>query len=202
MIRGLLLIFDGAASWDKIAKAERGLLFILVVHLLPLLTLTLGLEAYALTRLGEVRTLSGDIGPVPLFLALRYFVASFGLGLLAILGLAKSIQQVSSSLHEKAGFLQCFTAVAYGLSPLYLLHVPDALPSLPTWVCFGVGMTLSIMVIYHAVPSVLRPDPANAMGLYLITTVLVAVIMALVHFLALQVLHDAVNYHFWERLVR
>jgi hypothetical protein len=198
MIRGLLLILDAGGSWNKIATAQRGFLFILAVHLLPLLTITLGLEAFALVRLGEGRAISGDPTRVGTEAALRYAVAEAVLNLGLILVGARIVQQLARSFHDRVTYLTCFTILAYTLSPLFLLHLLDALPGVNTWACYGAGILLSVAVLYLAIPIVMRPDPAKAMGIYVTMAVLLVVMTGLAHFLAVQILHNQLNLQFWR----
>jgi hypothetical protein len=201
MIRGLLLILDAGGSWNKIAQAQRGVWFILFAHLLPLLAITLGVEGYALTRLGEGRNLAGDVVVITPAAALRFELAVAILNLGVILFGAKIVQQFGKSFENPLSFVVCFRVLAYTLSPLFLAHLADGLPGINTWLCFGVGILLSLTVLYLGIPIVMRPDPAKAMGIYLMVSVLLLVMTGLSHFLAIQVLHDQVNLRFWRGLL-
>jgi hypothetical protein len=198
MIRGLLLILDAGGSWTKIAQAQPGYLFIIFVHLLPLIAITLGLEGYAMTRLGEGRTITGDIIPVTQTQALAFIICSAGLNFLMILVASKLVQHVAKSFHTMLSYLACFRLLAYTLSPLFLLHLLDALPGAPTWVCYAIGILLSVGVLYLGIPILMRPDPAKAMGIYLIAAVPLIVLSGFVHFLSIQVLHNQLNLRFWH----
>jgi hypothetical protein len=201
MIRGLLLILDAGGSWAKIAQAQRGVVAVLFLHLLPLMAAALGVEAFAMVRLGEGRTITGNIIPVTVEAAVRFAAAAAILFLLAVFLGAKIAQLLARNFHDTAPYDACFRLLAYTLSPLFLLHFVDALPGVNTWFCFAAGILLSVVVLYAGVPAVLRPDPAKSMGLYLILSVLLMVLAGLVHFLAIQILHDQVNLHFWRDLL-
>jgi hypothetical protein len=202
MLRALLLILDAQASWEKIARAERGFFFILLTHVLPLLAITLGVEAFALSRLGETRSIAETLKPVPLQLVVQYACAALALNLGVVIIGAKLIETTCRSFHFRISYQQCFATVAYGLSPLFLARLLDALPGINTWVCFGIGMVAAVGTLYHAVPQVIRPDPAKAMSVYLIMSVLLLGLAGLAHFLALQVLHDELNPRFWQQFIR
>jgi hypothetical protein len=202
MIRGLLLILDGVASWKTIARAERGFFFILLVHLLPLMALTLGVEAYALTQLGDGKTFSGDRIHISGECALRYAVAEAVLNLGAIVIGAKILQRINLSLRGVTSYLDCYRTLAYGLSPLFMAHLLDALPGINTWVCFAIGMVLTVAVLHNGVPLVIKPDVAKMLGIYVIATVVVLVMTGLAHFLSVTILHDELNFRFWEQFVR
>ena len=201
MFRALLLIFDAEESWKKIAKPPRGILFIFFVHLLPLLLFTLGVEAFAMSRLGEGRTLTGQLNPVQRPAVVAFFVTAVILNLGLVFAIAKVLQWIASSFHGRTTYLQCFTVLAYGLSPLYLAHLLDALPGLNTWVCFGIGLALSVSSVFHGIPEVMRPDAARGFGVALIAAVLLLVSAGLVHFLDIQVLHGELNVRFWEQFL-
>jgi hypothetical protein len=201
MIRGLLLILDAGGSWVKIAQAQRGYAFIFLVHLLPLMVVAFGVEAFAMTRLGEGRTITHDMISVSQPAAVRFAIASIALNLGVILFGALLVRHIARSFHNFINYLTCFCMLAYTLSPLYLAHLLDALPGLNTWLCFGIGMFLSLAVLYLGIPNVMRPDPAKAMGIYLIISVMLIVLCGLAHFLAIQILHDRLNLNFWQQLL-
>lgn len=196
------MILDAVASWEKIAKAQRGFLFVLGLHLLPLMAITLGIESYALVRLGEKPSITGLVKPVPQELAIQYGLAAAALNLTVVLLGAKFVQQVARSFHFEAGYVSCFTALAYGISPLLLAHLLDALPGINTWVCFGIGIALTVGLLYHGVPRVMRPDPAKAMQVFLMTALLVTVLAGAAHFVAQGVLHGELNARFWEQFLK
>jgi hypothetical protein len=202
MIRALLLVLDAGASWEKIARAQRGFVFIVLVHLAPLMVITIGLEAYFMTRLGAGRTITGDLIAISQQAALRYGVAALILSLGVILIVAKLLERISRSFHNVTSFSACFTLVAYGISPLFLLHLLDALPGVNTWVCFAIGFALSVAALYLGVPTVLKPDPAKAMGLYFVVSVVLLVLAGLAHFVAQTILLDRLNPRFWEQFIR
>src|SRR5689334_2248135 len=53
MIKALLLIFDPVNSWERVVRAQRGLLFVLVLFLLPLVALSCAGEGYGLAAWGK-----------------------------------------------------------------------------------------------------------------------------------------------------
>ena len=194
MIRALLLIFDPAATWERIALAQRSVYFVLLVHLLPVLAITLGVETYGMVRLGESRRMLSDLPatvyPVPLEAALRYAETAFGLYLAAILLGARVVQKVGNSFQAMHTYQQVLTTVAYGFGPYFLCRMLDALPPLNTWLCFSAGIALSLPAFYHGVPQVMRPDPARAFGLFLTVFIVMTMFMGVAHFVGVAVLHE------------
>src|SRR5947209_2031441 len=53
MIESVLLIFDANGTWERIARAQRGLFSILITFLLPLLLVTCAIEGYGLMHWGK-----------------------------------------------------------------------------------------------------------------------------------------------------
>ena len=193
MIRALLLILDPTATWEKIATAQRGYVFIFLGHLLPLMVITIGLEVFALSHLGERRGITEEFSKLPQTLALRYGAAEMVFNLLVILLGAKLVQKMANSFHAQHTYHQCFSVLACGLSPLFLGRILDAAPFLNTWVCFSIGMVLSVAALYQGVPLMLKPDPAKALGLYFVVVVLMSALAGVAHLLSLLVLHGDIN---------
>jgi len=201
MVRALLLILDADESWTKIAKNKRGFLFILTLHLLPLLVVTLGVESFAMVKLGEGRSIADRVLRVSPSSALEFWITSVVLNLVMILSATKILQRIALSFRDKTTYLECFTVVAYSLGPLYLAHLLDALPALNTWVCFGIGMALSVAAVFNGVPAIMKPDAAKGFGVCLIAAVLLILMAGLVHFMAIQILHGDLNFRFWEQFL-
>ena len=201
MVRALLLILDADGSWKKIAKNKRGFLFIFLLHLLPLLVVTLGAEAFAMTKLGEGRAITGHLRIVSSASAWEYFIAAVVLNLGMVLAAAKILQRIALSFRDNTTYLECFTVVAYALSPLYVAHLADAIPALNTWACFAIGMALSVSSVFHGTPAIMKPDAAKGFGVCLMGAVLLLLMAGLVHFMDIQVLHGELNFRFWEQFL-
>jgi len=192
MITALQLIFSPFETWEKVATAQRGFFWTLLVHLLPLLIISLGIEGYLLTRWGEKRGDFGFIINVPVALALRYAVAYFVLLLAAVFVSAKLLAIASDSFNVRTGYVQTFVLMAYGFSPIILARVLDGFPQLNSWVCWAIGAVTSVSIMYHGVGMILRPEQTKGFGLYLISILIVVLVSALAHFAALSVLHGKV----------
>jgi hypothetical protein len=174
MIKALLLIFFPVRAWERVFRARRSPWFILAVFLIPLLVLSSAGEAYGLVHWGkwqnamvrEPKTFAR--GEAALFEALQFLLT---LGVVLInAGLLKS---TGGTFHTRHTFAEAFTAIAYGLSPLFLCRLLNASSDVPPWLSWAVGVVLSMMVLYHGVPKIMQPDPAHAFGLYVITSLLV-----------------------------
>jgi hypothetical protein len=190
MIRALLLIFDGSRTWERIKADQAGVAGISLRFLLPLLLLTAGAEVAGLTRFGAERGSFGRVVPISLELALQYeAVHVIGLLLLIYLG-ALLLQNIGASFHRRHSYTECFTTLCYSLSPLLLMRIPDAFPSVPSWACYGVGIFLAVCLLYRGVPTILKPDPSNALGLYMLCAFLLIAATGIIHFVSTLVLSE------------
>src|SRR6266404_3605641 len=143
MIKALLLIFEPFATWERIWRAHRGLVFILLFHLLPTIVLSSAAEGYGLYHWGKGRELgprrSYSMGEVIIFETAQvvlYLVIAF-------IG-AKLVKAIGETFHGRHTFTQAFGTVAYGLSPFFLLHVLDGLKDVSVWVTWAIGIMLTI----------------------------------------------------------
>jgi hypothetical protein len=205
VIKALQLIFIPTAGWERIVLDQRKLASILVWYLIPMLLLPAAAEGLGMVYWGKAQSattvvrkpLAQSLGLVywgraegqhsrlkkfPVSQTLSYealqFVASLGLVFLAA-GLFKSL---GDTFHGRHTFQQTFTVAAYGLGPLFLLRLLDAHPIMPLWLTWTVGIFLSLGAIYTGLPIVMRPDPAHAFGLYLISALLLFLISGLMRF--------------------
>lgn len=189
MITAFQLIFSPFETWEKITESQRGILWVLFVHLLPLLVVCLGIEGFLLNRWGEKRGELGFIVKVPVALAVRY-TAAYALILLgAVFVGAKFLQMASESFNVRTTYFQSLLVMAYGYGPIVLARVVDGFPIMNTWVCWILGVAGTVSVLYHGIGMVLRPDQTKGFGLYLVSIIIVLLMSGLGHFAALSVLH-------------
>src|SRR6185436_18953723 len=121
---------------------------------------------------------------------LRYEAIQVLLSLLVVYGGAWVLIHVGASFHRRHTYLECFTTLAYSFTPFLALRMLDGVPAINTWVCYGIGIFLTISLFYRSIPFILRPDPSNALGLVLFCTFLLMVTTALAHFVAVMVLEE------------
>jgi uncharacterized membrane protein YecN with MAPEG domain len=182
MIKALLLIFDAAATWERISQAQRRVGFILVFFLLPLLGFTSAVEGFGLVRWGKPR---GEVSWMKRFSVSEAAVfegAQVVLWLLIIFVSAKVLKSMCETFHGQRNYTSAFATVAYGLSPLFLVHLLDVFPAVSPWMTWGLGIILSIAVLYHGVPRMMEPDPPHAFGLYLMSALTVFLATGLLRF--------------------
>jgi len=195
MIRALMLIFDPAGTWEKIETGPKDVARVFFLFLSPLMLLSSTAETWGLLHFGLERSpLGGDLPArhikVPMELALRYAAIQFGFGLLIVFGGALIYRKIGESFHRRHTYTETFTTLAYSTSPLFLLRALDGVPALNTWVCWGIGIALSVAALYRGIPRIMKPDPSNALGLYILCALLLAAVSGLTHFLATLVLQQ------------
>lgn len=185
MIKAFFLIFEPSVAWARIVQARRAVWFIMLFHLLPTLVVVAGVEGWSLLTLGKwqprfQRLRDFHLPEATGFKAIQSVVIFETVQLLLMLGMvlvaALLIKIISQTFRNGCNFCQAFTVVAYGISPLLLLRLLDALPKLDPWIPWAIGITLTIWVFYQGVPMVMRPDPAHAFGLYLASIIVILLI--------------------------
>ncbi len=197
MITALLLIFDASRTWEKIGSSpEQRVGRVFFSYLLPILLLSVAGESLGLLKLGMWE---GDVVPRLVkpsqALVMRYEVVQTLLDLLIIFGGALFLKKLGDGFHRKHSYGQCFATLGYSLGPLYLVRVLDGVPAINTWICYAVGILLAVSAVYRGIPYVMKPDPSNALGLYVMASFALIVTTGLAHFLAIQVLEQKAFAH-------
>jgi hypothetical protein len=161
------------------------MVFILLVHLLPLLLITSACEGYGLIRWGKQRGEVQEVSRLKPFTrgeAVIFETGQLVLSLVVVFVGASMLKSIGETFHGRHTYTQAFSAMAYGLSPLFLLRLLDTFPSVPLWVPWAIGILLSSGALYHGVPRMLEPDPPHAFGLFLMSSLLMVVVTGLVRF--------------------
>ena len=104
------------------------------------------------------------------------------LTLLAIVVCGISIKILGETFHGRYTYKQTFTMVIYGLSPMFLLRLLDAVPAIIPWATWGIGIALSIEVLHQGIWFVMQPAPPNAFALYFMSSLLLAAATGLERF--------------------
>ena len=96
---------------------------------------------------------------------------------------AHFLKMLGKTDRRSVTYRQTFTVVIYGLSPLFLLRLLDAVPLINPWTIWAVGITLSLAIVYHGIPRVMVPEPTDAIGLYLISSLVLVAATGLERFI-------------------
>jgi hypothetical protein len=190
MIRALLLIVNPSATWEKIKNEQPSVARTSLSFFLPLLLLSCLGEGLGLRRLGrEHGAFTERVSTVSEHSVLRYELAQAGFSLLIVYAGAIALKMIGASFHRRHTYKECFTTLAFSISPLFLTRLLDAIPSVDTWVCYAIGIFLTLCLLYRGIPLIMKPDPSNALGLFLFCSFLLAGTTGLAHFLSVQVLN-------------
>jgi hypothetical protein len=193
MVKALLLIFDPAATWEKIEATKHSVSRVLFMYLLPIMLLAFAVEGGLLMQFGMERgRFIERVVRVSQELVIRYEVAQFVLGLGVCFGGAWLFRKIGESFHRRHSYTECFAALGYSLGPYFLARMLDGWPALNTWIAWSFGALLAVSLLYRGIPRLMKPDPSNALGLYLLCSLLLLVITGLCHFVATLVLEERI----------
>ena len=182
MIKALLLIFSAPATWLRISETPRRWAALLLTYVVPMILLVCLAEGYGMVHWGKQQGEIPKLVPFSEKFAIGYEISQFILSLAVVFLAAQLIKSLGGTFHGRHTFNQTFTVAAYGLSPLFLLRLFDAFPSVSPWLTWLVGIVLCISVLYSGIPLVMRPDPPHALGLYLMTSMFLFMITGLLRF--------------------
>ncbi|MEW6159532.1 MAG: YIP1 family protein [Verrucomicrobiota bacterium] len=188
MIRAIQLILFPFREWEKIVAANRGIAATLFLSLLPLIVIASAIEGYSLAQFGLKRGEFGHVVTIPTAVAIQFEISQGVLNLATIFLSAWLLRAIALSFQVHPSYTQCFTAAAYGYSPIFLAQMLDAVPVINTWVCWAIGAALSMSVLYHGVALALKPDQTKGFGMYMLTAMLIIVFSGLVHLLSVFLL--------------
>ena len=148
------------------------MLFVLLADLFPMLILSGAAEGYGLVRWGKRL---GEVGRLKLFTpneAVIFELAQMVLYLAVVAACAQILKSMCDTFYGRHKYPQAFSTIVYGLSPLFLFRLLDAIPGMSPWVSWSIGILLSIGVLYQGLPRMMEPDPPHAFGLYLMNSLI------------------------------
>ena len=193
MIKALFLIFQ-SATWDRVAQARRSVGFIFVGYLLPLLLALSVVEGGGLMRWGKWQSGVGVIKKFTAGEVVLFEAAQLLLTLAVVFVCAHLVKILGETFHDRHGYAQAFTVVAYTLSPVFWLRLLDVFPTMNPWVPWAAGIALSIWIFYQGLPRVMKPDPSHAFELYVISSMILFATTGLVCLLTALCLRGQVDF--------
>ena len=141
-------------------------------------------EGYGLVHWGRPQGELGHLKNFPVSDVVKFESAQLVVFLVVVFIGALLARNFANTFRSRPiSLLPAFTAIAYGLGPFLLLRVLNIFPVSP-WLSWAVGIALSAMILYQGVPRVMQPDPPNAFGLYLTSTLLLATLTGLLCFIS------------------
>ena len=187
MIKAILLIIEPSRTWENILLAQRSLVRVLLLFLTPTILLSVGGELAGIAYWGRQQG-HGVTVQIPQAHLLVYGAVQLVLNFAVVFIAAKMIKSFTGTFQNRYTYASAFSLVAYCLSPLFLLHLLDALPAINPWVSYGIGIVLSIATLYNGVPRMLQPDPPHAFGVFLTSALMLAGMTALARLTSLLVI--------------
>ena len=198
MFKPLFLIFEPAATWEKIAQARRSFVYLLTTHLLPLILLGSVVEGWGVARWGKWQPTFDRIRNFSRSETITFEVIYSLLLMGVVLVCALLLLKVSQTFFGRNNYREAFTTIAYSFSPLLLLRLLDAAPMMSPWASWMVGILLTVWILYQGIPRVMQPDPTHAFGLYLSTIIVTVLVSGLVRVLTgLYLLGNVDFQHSW-----
>jgi hypothetical protein len=181
-----MLIFKPVEAWQGVLLAKRSTVYLLLRYLLPMMLLAALAEGFGLVEWGRHQSGLQGLHHTRKFTvgeAVVYETIRFAMLLLVVMVCASLIKMFGETFRRRNTYQQAFTLAVFGLSPLFLLRLADALPGISLWLSWGVGILLSLEVVYRGVPSVMEPDPPNAIGLFFMSGLMLVAITGLERFI-------------------
>ena len=182
-------MFFPLSAWQKVVEKERGVAGIFFLYWLPFMALVTAAEGLALVYWGDARGHFSRIMLVSQDVAMRYEARQWMAGLGILFGGSAVLQWLAAGFHFQTTYTRCFTVVAYGLAPTMLARLLDCVPTLNTWLCWGLGALCSVHVLYQGVGAVLQPNISGGFGLYLLSAFVLVFLTGMGHLFAVALLH-------------
>lgn len=162
-------MLEGGPAWDRIVLKEPKFGRIFVIKLMPMMVITTVLEGLGLARWGKWQPFFSHVKIFSQRQVMGYEVGQFALTLVTVLICAWLVQVLGRTFHGRITYTytRSFASVVYGLSPMFLLRLLDPFAGMNPYVTWGIGIVLSIWILYDGLPRLLMPDPTHALGLYM-----------------------------------
>jgi hypothetical protein len=187
-----MVILDPGGTWERIEKEQHGVARVFAISTLPLLVVVSVVEAYGLMTWGRERAMSGRTRALGTDLLLRYEITQFILALVLLFFGAWLLKLIAEGFHRRHSYQQSFVTAAYALGPLFLSRMLNAIPGVNLWITWGIGIALVLAALYRGVPRTMKPDPSNALGLYIMASLVLILSSGLANFVAIMVLDEKI----------
>jgi hypothetical protein len=189
MLTVLQLIFSPAKTWTAVAQRQRGVIWIFLFSLLPLLVVSGAIEVLALIKLGVRKGLLDHPSLVTQDAAVQFGLIQLGLSLVLLFGGAKFVQWIAEGFHFFPPYRQVFTTFGFGLGPIFLLRALNCVPVANSWVWWLLGVFIMMFILYQGVGLVMEPEQTKGFGFYLLGTLAMVIMSGIAQAVAVTALH-------------
>jgi hypothetical protein len=198
MIKAFLLILNPGRAWEKIAQEKRGFVYITLFQLLPLILVGTLLEAWGLHQHGKWQPKYQFIKKFLPQDIINYAIVQFVLLFVVVFVSALLVYKIAQTFQDRLTFLQAFTTVAYAFSPMLLVRFLDYGGAVHPAVTWGVGILMTIWILYSGIPRVMKTDPTHAFGVYISAIIVVIMTSGLARLLTAMYLLGYMDFpHSW-----
>ena len=171
-----LFIFQPVVEWDAVLQAKRGLGFIVGIQLLPMMLMASFAEG---AGMAGGRKWHAGIHGVKYFTvgeAMVWEMMQLMLMLVVIAVCAYLIRLMGETFNSHYPYRSVLMVVIYSLSPLFLFRLLGAIPRISLWIPWGIGIFLSLKILYFGLPRILQAHLSHALGLFFISSLFVVVL--------------------------
>jgi len=182
MIKPLLLILRPGAIWEEISHTRPSIGFMLACFLLPWLLVSAVGEGAGMVHWGKWQDF-GRLKRFPLDETVVLEAGQLLLSLVVVFASASMVKSVGDTFRVRHTYTEAFAAVAYSLTPLFILRLLNAFTGINPWVSWAIGISLAVAVLYHGLPRMMKPDPSHALGLYFMSAVVLILVTGLMQYI-------------------
>jgi uncharacterized membrane protein YidH (DUF202 family) len=167
MIKGILLIFDPGNEMDKVvARGESGW-FVLFMRFLPVVLLVSVVQSLAMVHWGKYQSAIRGIKHFTPTEGVAYGIFEVMVSILVVLISAFFLQSGMKAFGKEATFERALVTMGYGLLPLVCVKILNVIPWMTPWIPWAMGVYFAWRVLYRAVPRVMKPEHAYALGVFI-----------------------------------
>lgn len=167
LFKDLFFIVRPTTTWNRVAAARHGVVFIFAFYLLPMLLVTAVIEGHGLMLFGRQQVAEGMNNRFTLPKVFAYEVGSAVVTLLLIGLAAAFIKSFANACHARNRVGQSLAVMLHSAGPLLLIQWFNGFPNMYFWLTWLLGVALTMSALYHGLPRLMQPDPPSAMGLYI-----------------------------------
>jgi len=157
-----LLIFDPGNSWEGIVKAKRGIGFVLLVYLFPVLALSLAGELLGKAHFGVMQEY-GEAAAISDRLLTVYGAVQFLTSLLVISWWRVLVKSMAGTFQPRHTYAAVLKVVAYSFGRFFLCASPTLSGDQPL-AEFCRRNHFIQRALYAGIPRVVDPDPPTRSG--------------------------------------